>query len=182
MSIQPPGMSMPNQNGRGMFAPRLPSPPTFRPTFEPVPTLPGYFVNNEDDILVRDIPMDDSISYFPTRDLSKIYIRQWNKRGNLECLTYVLEQPEQKNLPAPEAPILPAPPPPPAKGQQPQQQNAESSETSAVVNALTVLNNGFSETFGQFASVLQGLQQRLDGIESAITSIPRFTVDDGGMG
>lgn len=168
MPIQPPNMSMSNQNGRGLYAPRLPSLSNMRSSFDPPPTLPGYFVNSEDDIIVRDVPMDDSISYFPTRDLQKIFIRQWNKQGNLEHLTYVLEQPEQKNLPAPE------PPPPP-------QQNP-SPEMAAIADTLTSLNNGLAATFGQFGGILQSVQQKLDGLERQIGEIPRFTVDDGGKG
>lgn len=168
MPIQPPNTSMQNMNNRGPFMPRLPSPPPLRSTFETVPTLPGYFVNSEEDILVRDIPMDDSISYFPTRDLTKIYIRQWNKRGNLEHLTYVLEQPETKNLPAPEAPPMP--------------QAEPSKEMTQVTEILTSLNNGLASTFGQFGTVLQEMQQSISGLEQKISDIPRFTVDDGGRG
>lgn len=166
MPIQPPNPAMPNQNNRGLYAPRLPM-PSIRSSFEPPPTLPGYFVDVEDDIIVKDIPMDDSISYFPTRDLQKIFIRQWNKRGNLECLTYVLE-PEPKPLPAPD--------PPPPMQQEP------SKEMTMIADTLTSLNNGLAATFGQFGTVLQSMQQKMDGIEQQIANIPRFTVDDGGQG
>lgn len=169
MPIQPPNMPMPNSNNRGLYAPRLPSLSSMRPSFEPPPTLPGYFVNSEDDIIVRDVPMDDSISYFPTRDLQKIFIRQWNKQGNLEHLTYVLEQPEPKSLPSPEAPHTP-------------QQSEPSKEMSMIAETLTSLNNGLAATFGQFGGVLQTMQQKLDGLERQISEIPRFTVDDGGQG
>lgn len=169
MSIQPPNISMPNRGNRGTFMPRLPGPPPLRTSFDPPPSLPGYFVDSEDDIIVRDVPMDDSISYFPTRDLSKIFIRQWNKQGNLEHLTYVLEQPEPKNLPAPEAPPL-----------MPQQE--PSKELTAIADTLSSLNSGLAATFGQFGSVLQSMQQKLDGVEKKIMDIPRFTIDDGGKG
>lgn len=165
MPIQPPNNMGQNPGNRGLYAPRLPM-PSIRPSFEPPPTLPGYFVDSEDDIIVKDVPMDDSISYFPTRDLQKIYIRQWNKRGNLECLTYVLE-PEPRPLPAPE--------PPPV-------QQEPSPEMTMIADTLTSLNNGLAATFGQFGNVLQSMQQKLDGVEQQIANIPRFTIDDGGQG
>lgn len=128
--------------------------------------LPGFYVSSEDEIRPGDVNMDGSISFFPSKDLQKIYIRQWNKNGELERLTYTLTSPAQE---APQ-PLPPAP----------QQQQA--SPESAIVQALNGLNNGLANTFSQFGAVMQSMNQKLESMDQAISNFHQVSPDDGGRG
>lgn len=165
--MQVPAIQSPMNNQRSFIPPP-------RPLFDTGQKLPGRFVSCEDDISLQEIPMDGSISYFPTQDLSKIFIRQWNKQGKLEGLTYILHQPESPNLP---------PPPPPVRGQQGQDGNGDSTvqREDPLTAALNGLNQGLANTFSQFSSTLQAMQQSMDNMSNRISSIMN-PPDDGGMG
>lgn len=158
----PNNISVPQPRGNAM-TPRLTIPPP-RPLYSPsLPgNLPGYYVSSEDDIVLEDIKMDGSISFFPSKDLSKIYIRQWNKQGDLEGLTYVLQQPEAAKVAEP----IPVPKP----VEQPPQQDV-------LVQTLTSLNNGLAQAFGQLGETLQGMQAAIQNISDRVDKLP-----DGGMG
>lgn len=155
-----------NSNNRYSFGmqPQRSVTPRFS-AFDMGSTLPGFYVTSEDEIRPGDVNMDGSISFFPSKDLQKIYIRQWNKNGELERLTYVLSNPSQE----PQA----------AQQMQPiQQQPSE----NIVAQALNNLNNGLSNTFAQFGAVLQNMNQRFDNMEQALSSLPHPSADDGGRG
>ena len=128
-------------------------------------TLPGFYVSSEDEIRPGDVNMDGSIAFFPSKDLQKIYIRQWNKNGELERLTYVLANPVQE---APQ-PMQPAP-------------VQQASPENAIVQALTNLNNGLANTFGQFGAVMQSMNQKLESMDQAISNFQQVPSDDGGRG
>lgn len=163
-------MQVPIQNSMSNQRPFIPPP---RPLFDTAQRLPGRFVSCEDDISLQEIPMDGSISYFPTQDLSKIFIRQWNKQGKLEGLTYILHQPE--------SPVLP-PPPPPVRGQQGTGEN-ESSEVQRedpITQALNGLNQGLANTFGQFSATLQSMQKSMNDMANRISGMT--APPDGGVG
>lgn len=164
-------MQLPNNisapsNARNTMPPRLTIPPP-RPLYDPPnsPVLPGYYVSSEDDIVLGDIKMDGSISFFPSKDLSRIYIRQWNKQGDLEGLTYVLQQPE---VPKP-IEQLPVP--------KPLEQENKPNQTDLLVQTLTNLNNGMASVFGQFGATLQGMQTEIHSMSEKLSNMP-----DGGMG
>lgn len=158
----PNNIAMPPPRGNTM-QPRLTIPPP-RPLYSATlpGNLPGYYVSSEDDIVLEDIKMDGSISYFPTKDLSRIYIRQWDKNGNLEGLTYTLQQPNPPKVADP----LPVPDP---VEQQPKQ--------DVIVQTLTSLNDGLAQTFAQFGETLQSMQNAIQNIATKVDNFP-----DGGMG
>lgn len=163
-TISPPGNRMNNT------MPRLTIPPP-RPIYspDPTPSLPGYYVSNEDDIVLQDVKMDGSISFFPSKDLSRIYIRQWNKRGDLEGLTYVLQQPD---IPKPQDPLLV-----PKPIEQPKQPD----QSELLLQTLTSLNNGLAASFQQFGAVLQDMQRSTQEMHQMMSEkLDRFP--DGGMG
>lgn len=164
--MQVPAIQNPTGNQRSF----IPSP---RSLFDAPQRLPGRFVGCEDDISLQEIPMDGSISYFPTLDLSKIFIRQWNKQGKLEGLTYILHQPEAPNLPSP---------PPPVRGQQSKEETGDTvaQREDPLAVALNGLNQGLANTFSQFNSTLQAMQQSMDNMANRIASI--VNPPDGGMG
>lgn len=158
----PRNVQGPNNNRYPSSIPR--STPIPRPfSFEPRPTLPGFYVNSEEEIRPGDAEMDGSISFFPYRDLSKIVIRQWSNNGQLESLTYLLQQPnsEQRSVQNP----IPIPPPMEQQGSQLQQTEKD----NAIMESLNHLNQGLSQTFSQFATVLQSMQESMARIEQNIS-------------
>lgn len=164
--MQVPSNIQPGGNARGMYQNRFSAPPPPRPVFDstPAPTLPGYYVSSEDDIIPGNVPMDGSISFFPSRDLSRIFIRQWNKQGDLEHLTYVLEpQNVPQQIPSQQDPQAPSRQDPP--------------EVNVLTEALTAFNQGISNTFGQFSMTLQSMEKSLSEMNERIAHLP-----DGGMG
>lgn len=66
--------SIPNQNG--MIRPGM---------------IYGRVVNDPNEITPNEIPMDGSVSLFPTSDYSKIYAKAWNGNGLITTKTFVLE-------------------------------------------------------------------------------------------
>lgn len=155
-----------NQMSRNQFIPRPSLPPLPSRPFDisnQSPTLPGRFVSSEDDISPGEVLMDNSIFYFPTKDLSRIFIRQWNRNGELERLTYVLEQPEQS------AQQLPAPPMPSTS------QSAQAD--SALVDCLNNLNQGLSQAFGQIGQTMESMQHSINSMRDQLKSM-----SDGGIG
>lgn len=57
-------------------------------------TIPGKMVVKEDEITPREVPMDGTIGFFPSQDLSCIYAKAWNKQGGITTVRYVPEQPQ----------------------------------------------------------------------------------------
>lgn len=63
----------------------------------------GRVVNDPNEITANEIPMDGSVSLFPTSDYSKIYAKAWNGNGLITTKTFVLEEPINTQNAAPEA-------------------------------------------------------------------------------
>ena len=63
----------------------------------------GRVVNDPNEITANEIPMDGSVSLFPTSDYSKIYAKAWNGNGLITTKTFVLEEPINTQNTAPEA-------------------------------------------------------------------------------
>lgn len=63
----------------------------------------GRVVNDPNEITANEIPMDGSVSLFPTSDYSKIYAKAWNGNGLITTKTFVLEEPINTQNVAPEA-------------------------------------------------------------------------------
>lgn len=53
---------------------------------------PGRFVMSEDEIVPREVPMDGCPAVFPQKDLSCVYLKQWNNRGTIDTVRYILEK------------------------------------------------------------------------------------------
>lgn len=160
-----------NSNNRYSFGSQSQRPivPRF-PSFDTSSTLPGFYVSTEDEIRPGDVNMDGSIAFFPSKDLQKIYIRQWNKNGELERLTYVLSNQVQQEPANPQS-VAPVP------VQQPQL-----SADNMIAQAFNNLNNGLQNTFAQFGAVLQNMNQRFDGVERVLSALQHNDPDDGGRG
>lgn len=57
--------------------------------------ISGRMVNSADDILPSEVQMDGRNYYFPSADGSCIYVKSWNKNGELTMVKYVLDTVEQ---------------------------------------------------------------------------------------
>lgn len=60
----------------------------------PQPTTPrsdisGRFVNSVNEVLPNEVAMDGTISVFPMRDYSAIFVKQWTSDGTISTLEFV---------------------------------------------------------------------------------------------
>lgn len=149
---------------------------TFGLSYIPTTTLPGFYVGSDDDIAARDVPNDGSISFFPSKDLSHITIKQWN--GNtLESAVYVLAQNKQQ-IQQSQNPPLPAPPPPVNQKQQDQtflKEEHGDHNIADLLEGFKQMNNGMANAFGQMGDTLTSIRENLEKLNN------RF-MDEGGMG
>lgn len=103
---------MPNYPQYGMTNPYMPQPyPTYAqqmsqayvqpqqaysPPIQPqFVGLNGRIVDDEGDIKPNEIPMDGSISLFPAKDFSCIYVKKWGSDGKLYPYKFVPERTEE---------------------------------------------------------------------------------------
>lgn len=64
--------------------------------------FPGKFIASEQDISVKDVPMEAPMSLFPSSDFSYIIAKAWNAQGTIDTVVYVPQvqkQPETKEDP-----------------------------------------------------------------------------------
>lgn len=155
--MQVPGM-MNNMESRNatVFNPRPVIPRPY--TLDSTPSLPGFYINSEEDIRAKDVPMDGSISFFPYRDLSRIEIRQWNGAGNIERLSYILDAPKDQ------------------KAEEISNEPRKPSSEELILGTLNDINQGLSSTFTTFASVLKDMQTSMSDISKRLDKM------DGGVG
>lgn len=152
-----------NNFNRGMATPgnnmmRMGNPTGFagRPQY-----LPGRFINNESEIVPGEVPMDGSISFFCTNDLSRIIIKQWNNSGLLDSMTYVIEQPNTAQQPAAQvADPTPAPAPEPQPDQMAQLQSSIEQLSTSIENAFNNLGGAFNQAIGSLNAKLDSLEGR----------------------
>lgn len=131
-------------------------------------SLPGYFIQNENEIIPKNIPMDGSISFFPYRDLSRIVIKQWDANG-INTLTYLVEQhPTQTGTEQDESDKLPLTPP------------TVQPRPDPIMETLQAINSGLSNTFGQVGTTLQAIQQEVNQLNTMMNGI--INGDIGGRG
>lgn len=57
------------------------------------PPMNGKVVASPEDIRPNDIPMDGSISFFPLKDGTAIYAKQWTGNGTIATAVYKLDTP-----------------------------------------------------------------------------------------
>lgn len=56
------------------------------------PSLSGRPVNDINEVMASEVPMDGSSSVFPLQNGSKVYVKSWAPDGTIKTLTYVLEE------------------------------------------------------------------------------------------
>ena len=54
--------------------------------------ISGRIVENQSEIKPNEIPMDGSLSFFPTKDCSCIYVKVWGNDGQLRTFRFVPEK------------------------------------------------------------------------------------------
>lgn len=59
-----------------------------------VKRVPARIINDPKEIMPNEVPMDGSVSLFPTADYSCIYAKAWNANGMIDTVKYVPEKPE----------------------------------------------------------------------------------------
>lgn len=60
--------------------------------------FPGKFVGSEQDISVKDVPMEAPMSLFPASDFSYIIAKAWNSQGTIDTVVYVPQVQKQPEL------------------------------------------------------------------------------------
>lgn len=129
--------------------------------------LPGRFINDESEINPAEIPMNGSISFFCTNDLSRIIIKQWNAQCGLDTMTYSADRPkaitqdvqskQQEETPVPQA-VQPQ--------SQPSTQLDQMQELIATIAALT---KNIETAFNNFGANIQqsigALSEKIDNME-----------------
>ena len=85
-----------NPNGYSPFAPT-----TYQGVQRPQASsfIPGRTINTPDDIMPQEVPMDGSVSLFPTNDFSAIYAKTWTKDGTIATMKFIPEK--QETAPTP---------------------------------------------------------------------------------
>lgn len=58
-------------------------------------TISGRVVSSPNEITPNEIPMDGSVSLFPTSDYSTIYAKAWNTNGQIETVKFIVAKPEE---------------------------------------------------------------------------------------
>lgn len=51
--------------------------------------ISGRIVNSDNEIMPQEIPMDGSVSLFPTADYSCVYAKCWTTNGNIQTVKFV---------------------------------------------------------------------------------------------
>lgn len=59
-----------------------------------VKRVPARIINDPKEIMPNEVPMDGSVSLFPTADYSCVYAKAWNANGMIDTVKYVPEKPE----------------------------------------------------------------------------------------
>lgn len=59
------------------------------------PVLCGRIVNDPNEIVAREVPMD-GIGMFPTADGNCIYVKTWTNNGTIQTDCYLLNRPDQQ--------------------------------------------------------------------------------------
>lgn len=93
MPYQMPVMGQNGYNGYPAY-PQMPQtgiPQYTQPQPQPKPVT-GKVVSSEQDITANDVPMDNSVSLFPTDDYSCIYAKQWTSDGKIKTIKFVPQE------------------------------------------------------------------------------------------
>lgn len=74
-----PGWSQPQMQNQQQFGRPVPS------------SIPGRIIQNPMEITPEEVPMNGTVSLFPSTDYSYIIAKQWNQNGTIDTLRFVPE-------------------------------------------------------------------------------------------
>lgn len=63
-------------------------PQAYQPQTQPY-GINGRIIDDVTQITASEIPMDGSVAIFPKKDLSEVYMKQWNANGGIQTLKFV---------------------------------------------------------------------------------------------
>ncbi len=100
----PYNMNLTNQNNGVVTAQQIQPPVSPLQQFSnynqpSVKRVPARIINDPKEIMPNEVPMDGSVSLFPTADYSCVYAKAWNANGMIDTVKYVPEKPETQNTP-----------------------------------------------------------------------------------
>lgn len=62
------------------------------PVQQPVETpFVGRYINQIEEVMPREVPMDGRAAIFPTQTLEEIYLKVWDRNGSIRTIRYVLD-------------------------------------------------------------------------------------------
>lgn len=85
MSMRSPVMQQPT------YPAMQDQPAQLNPSPVDTPQFIGRFINDPNEIMPRDVPMDGRITLFPTKDLNAIYLKYWTPEGKLAGFRYIVD-------------------------------------------------------------------------------------------
>lgn len=62
--------------------------------------LPGRYIDSDKEIRANEVPMDGSVSYFPTKDFNMIIAKAWSSNGNIQTEIYQRVTQQQPQAPS----------------------------------------------------------------------------------
>lgn len=80
----------------------------YPPSPQPLPTqqgpqtpFTGRFISDVSEVVPSEVPMDGRAALFPNRSLEEVYLKMWNRDGQLKTFRYILDPTQNLNAQAP---------------------------------------------------------------------------------
>lgn len=70
------------------------------------PPFVGRFINQIEEVMPREVPMDGRIAVFPSQSLEEIFIKAWDRNGNIKTIRYILDPMQNLNQAPQQAPNM----------------------------------------------------------------------------
>lgn len=51
----------------------------------------GRYINQIEEVMPREVPMDGRVGIFPTQSLEEIYLKFWDRSGTIKTIRYILD-------------------------------------------------------------------------------------------
>lgn len=78
--------------------PAVPRTPATVPSLQTTPPLFGRMINDISEVTPQEVPMNGSVSFFPTNDYTAIFAKCWSPDGTIQTFKFV---PENQAVPEP---------------------------------------------------------------------------------
>lgn len=73
---------------------------------QPDPPFVGRYINQIEDVMPREVPMDGRAAIFPTQSLEEIYLKAWDRNGTIKTFRYILDPTQNLNAPVAQEPDM----------------------------------------------------------------------------